>query len=90
METDDFFNQAAKGIRDLINKRPWSPTLNESAQVIEEAWWQSPAILKRTSTDCSTPTRSASGSGVKCNQTLTWLRLPQCRSHNCFSPARAL
>ena len=46
METDDFFNQAAKGIRDLINKRPWSPTLNESAQVIEEAWWQSPAIFE--------------------------------------------
>jgi len=41
METDDFFRQAAKGICDLINKRPWSPTLDEIAQVIEEAWWKS-------------------------------------------------
>jgi len=46
MEPDDFFRQAAKGICDLINKCPHSPTLDEIAQVIEEAWWQSPAIFE--------------------------------------------
>ena len=43
METDDFFRHAAKGICDLINRRPRSPILDEIAQVIEEAWWQSSA-----------------------------------------------
>jgi hypothetical protein len=47
MEPDDFFRNAAKGICDLINKLPWSPTLDEIAQVIEEAWWQSPAISEK-------------------------------------------
>ena len=46
MEIDDFFRHAAKGICDLINRRPRSPTLDEIAQVIEEAWWQSPAIFE--------------------------------------------
>ena len=35
MEIDDFFRHAAR-----------SPTLDEIAQVIEEAWWQSPAIFE--------------------------------------------
>jgi hypothetical protein len=45
MEPDDFFRHAAKAISDLINQRPWSPTVDEIAEVIEEAWWQSPAIF---------------------------------------------
>jgi hypothetical protein len=46
MEPDDFFQHAAKAISDLINQRPWSPTVEEIAQVIEEAWWQSPVIFE--------------------------------------------
>jgi hypothetical protein len=45
MEPDDFFHHAAQAISDLINRRPWSPTVDGMAQVIEEAWWQSPAIF---------------------------------------------
>jgi hypothetical protein len=31
METDQFFRRAAEAVRDLINKRPWSPTVDEIA-----------------------------------------------------------
>jgi hypothetical protein len=45
MEPDDFFHHAANAISNLINQRPWSPTVGEIAEVIKEAWWQSLAIL---------------------------------------------
>jgi len=46
MEPDDFFQHAAKAISDLINQRPWSATVEELAQVIEEAWWQLPVMFE--------------------------------------------
>jgi hypothetical protein len=44
MDDNPFYRRAAEDISRLINKRPWSPTVDEFAQIIEDAWWQSLAF----------------------------------------------